>query len=183
MNVKVIKELIKAQPGTFILVIALLLANLCLYLYASLYQTPRLEGLQSKWFEKRKSATGGAVLDSAVAYRQGENDLKAWRARIIPKRGFARFLGSLFETAANNSLAFKGVSYKASQIKDENLAAYSLDFNVTGKYGAVKSFIADLGRMREIMTIDNISLNNSKATEDAVALKVQLTLYLRMEEQ
>ena len=64
----------------------------------------------------------------------------------------------------------------------EDLVTYTLDFNVTGKYAAVKSFLADLGRMHEILTVDNISLANSKASEDAVALKVQLTVYLRMVE-
>ena len=108
------------------------------------------------------------------------SDLTAWRARIIPKREFAGFVGRLFETAARDSLAFKGLSYKVSQIKEENLAAYSLDFNVTGKYEAVKSFVVDIGRMREIVTIDNISLNNMNQSEDSVTLKVQMTVYLRV---
>lgn len=183
MNAKVIKELLKAQPKTFILIFALLFLNVCLYLYTSIYQAPRLASLQGTWFEKRKAASGGRVLDTVAAYRQGENDLKLWQARIMPKRDFARFVGGLFEAAANNSLAFKGVSYRLTAVKNEKLASYSLDFNVSGKYAAVKSFISDLGRMREIMTIDNISLNTSKAAEDVVALKVQLTVYLRTEEQ
>lgn len=182
MNIKLIKEILKAQPKTFIVIGALISVNIGIYLYASFYQIPRLEELQSSYFSKRRPA-GERALDTASVYRQGEEDLKAWRARIIPKKGFAAYLGSLFETAANNSLAPKGMSYKITQLKDESLIAYTMDFNVTGKYGAVKRFIADLGRMREIMTIDNISLSNSKATEDAVALKVQLTVYLRPEEQ
>jgi type IV pilus assembly protein PilO len=182
MNIKVIKELIKVQPKTFVLILVLLLLNVCLYLYDYLYQTPRVETLQGTWFEKRKSASGAATLETAAVYRQGQNDLKLWRDRIIPKKDFARFVGMLFETAANNSLVFKGVSYKPSLVKDENLVSYTLDFSVSGKYAAVKSFIADLGRMRDIMTIDNISLTNSKAIEDVEALKVQLTVYLRVVE-
>ena len=183
MNIPLVTEIIKARPKTFILIIALVLLNIGLYLFTAVYQKPRLEGLQSTWFVKRKTATGGTAIDSAAVYQQGVSDLTAWRARIIPKKGFAGFVGRLFETAASNSLAFKGVSYKASQLKDENLITYSLDFNVIGKYGAVKSFIADIGRMREILTIDNISLNKISNSEDSVSLKVQLTVYLRMEEQ
>jgi type IV pilus assembly protein PilO len=183
MNVKLIQEIIKAQPKIFVVIVALLLSNACLYLYASVYQSPRLESLQNKWFEKRKSATGGPHLDTSAVYRQGKNDLKLWNARILPKKEYARFIGSLFDIAANNSLVFKGVTYKVVQLTDENLVAYSLDFNVTGKYAAVKSFLSDIGRMRDIVTIDNISLNNSKVIEDAVTLKVQLTVYLRMEEK
>ncbi|HEY6874437.1 MAG TPA: type 4a pilus biogenesis protein PilO [Geobacteraceae bacterium] len=183
MNAKVIKELVRAQPKTFILILVLLLSNVGLYLYVAAYQTPRLESLQRAWLEKRKSARGGPALDTAAVYRQGENDLKLWQARIMQKKDFTRFVGSLFQIAANNSLAFKGVSYKPSQVKEEKLVSYSLGFDVSGKYAAVKSFISDLGRMREIMTIDNISLNAGKEAEGVVALKVQLTVYLRTEEQ
>lgn len=184
MNVRFLKEIIKAQPRTFFLIMVLCVSNVCLYLYASGYLTPRIEGLQGQRFEKRKSVRGGAVQDIAAIYHQGESDLKVWQGRIIQKREFARFLGNLFETAANNSLVFKGMSYKPSQLKEEkNLITYSLDYNVSGKYAAVKSFISDVLRMREIVTIDNISLSKGQATEDAVTLRVQMTVYLRMEEQ
>ena len=182
MIAKVIIESIRAQKKRFILIVALFLIDLSFYVYASVYQEPRLENLQNQWIAKRRSARVDAAQDPAAVYRQGEADLKLWRARIIPKKGFARFVANLFETAANNSLAFKGVTYRTGQVKNEDLVTYTLDFNVTGKYAAVKSFLADLGRMHEILTVDNISLANSKASEDAVALKVQLTVYLRMVE-
>ena len=180
MNIQVAKETFKARPKTFVLVLVLFVANICLFAYAAMYQKPRLVKLQGTWFEKRKVAASGGSADD---YRQTENDLKAWRDRIVPKKDFAKFLGNLFETAAHNSLAFKGVTYKLSQVKEENLVAYVLDFNVTGKYAGVKSFISDLGRMREIVTIDNLSLNNSNVIGDAVDMKVQMTLYLRLEGQ
>jgi len=191
MNVKAtIIENIRARKKSFIAILALFLVDIALVVYAALYQTPRLEslqsqwlGLQSQWLEKRKSTIVDAAQDTAAVYRQGVADLTLWRARISPKRGFARFVGSLFETAANNSLSFKGVTYKVTQIKKEELVTYTLDFNVMGKYAAVKSFLADIGRMPEILTVDTIALANSKTTgEDAVALRVQLTVYLRMVE-
>ncbi len=183
MNVKLLKEILKAQPKTFIAIALLILLNVSLYLFASGYLAPRLESLQSKRLEMRAALTRGAATDTTAVYRQGENDLKLWRARILKKKEFARFLGTLFEAATNNSLAFKGVTYKVSQLADQDLTAYSLDLNVSGKYAAVKSFISDLGRMHEMVTIDNIAINNPKVTEDVVELKVQLTVYLRMEEQ
>lgn len=180
MNIQVAKETFKAQPKTFVLIFALFVANVCLFTYAAIYQNPQLVRLQGTWFEKRKVPTSAG---SADVYRQGVSDLKAWRDRIVPKKDFAKFLGDLFETASHNSLAFKGVSYKVAQLKEENLVAYVLDFNVTGKYAAVKSFISDLGRMREIMAIDNLSLNNSNVIGDTVDMKVQMTVYLRLEGQ
>jgi type IV pilus assembly protein PilO len=183
MNIKAVKEVIKLQPRTFILIAVLFLLNIGLFLFAAVYQKPRLESLQTQWFDKRKLATGGAVADTAAVYQQGVKDLKTWQERIIPKRGFARFVGRLFEVAANNSLSFNGISYKVQQLKEQGLAAYTLDFSVAGKYGAVKSYLSDIERMPEIIAIENMALNNKATTEDAIDLKVQLTVYLRLEEQ
>lgn len=181
MNRKLVGQILKSAPRLFILIGVLLLLNVVLFCYYAIFQQRHVERLQSRWFEARKSLSGGGQ-DILATYRQGEDDLKAWRDRIILKKDFARFVGSLFEAAANNSLAFNNINYKTSQFTAENLAAYRLDFNVTGKYAGIKSFIADIGHMREILTIDNISLNNSDPTSDAVGLKVQLTVYLRPEE-
>lgn len=183
MNVQVAKEILRTRPKTFIAILVLCLCDICFYAFGSAYQKPRLEQLQAKWFQMRKNTAAGDAQGHVGAYLQGERDLKVWRERIIPKRGFPGFIGTLFETAANNSLLFRGVTYKVTQISAENLALYSLDFTVTGKYASIKSFISDLGRLREMVTIDNISLNNSSETGDAVGLKVQLSVYLRMEEQ
>lgn len=183
MNIKVIKEIISVQPKAIILIGGLLFVNLCFYLFTIAYQMPRIERLQNKWFEVRESSSAGSVQKSVAVYQQGERDLKVWRERILPKKSFASFVGRLFETAANNSLAFQRITYKVTQFKDKNLFAYVMDFDVTGKYAAVKSFISDIGMIREIVTIDNISLSNSNTTEDSVSLKVQMTVYLRVGEQ
>ena len=181
MNLKLVREILKSAPRLFILIGVLLLLNVVALCYYAIFQQRQIERVQGRWFEARKALSGGDH-DISATYRQGEDDLKAWRERIILKKDFARFVGNLFEAAANNSLAFNNITYKTSQFKAENLAAYTLDFNVTGKYAGIKSFIADIGQMREILTIDNISLNNSNPTSDAVGLKVQLTVYLRPEE-
>lgn len=183
MNIKVVEQIFKAQPRTFILILVLILVNIGFFIFSAVYLTPRFEGLQNQWFEKRKIMTGGIGQDPSALYQQGTKDLATWRDRIIPKRDFTKFIGSLYETASNNSLAFNGLSYKVVQLKEKKLVAYSLDLNVTGKYGAIKSFISDIGRMPEIITMDTISLNNKTFTADQVDLKVQLTVYLKMEEQ
>ncbi len=181
MTVKFIVQIFRARPKSFMFVALLVLVNVGLYVYVSMHQDPRLAALQNAWFEKRRAAEKGALKDTAEVYRQGSADLATWRARIAPKKDFARVVGEIFETAASNSLKVGGVTYKPVPIKDENLLAYSIGFNVSGKYGAVKSFLADLMRVREIMIIDNVSLNSSSATEDSVDLKVQLTAYFRTE--
>ena len=183
MNIKLAGEILKIQPRTFVLIMVLILANISLFLFSAFYQLPRFEKLQKQWFDKRKISTVGSGQDLSVLYQQGVKDLSTWRGRIIPKREFAQFIGKLYETASNNSLVFTGVSYKIVPLKEKGLTAYSLDMNVSGKYGAVKSFLADMGRIPEIVTIDGVTLNNRAYTADQVDLKVQLTIYLKLEEQ
>ena len=110
-------------------------------------------------------------------------DIGRWRALIPPKKDLARIVGEIYEIAKSNSLSVGGISYKTEQIKSEKLLSYIIGLTVSGRYAAVKSFIADIGRMRDIVTIDDISLNNPKLTEEVVSLRLNLTLYLRPEGQ
>jgi type IV pilus assembly protein PilO len=183
MNVKLVLKYIKAASKWFILIGFFLTVNICLYLYTSLFQQRKIESLQNTWSRNRDAAAGRGVTDVAAIYRQGEIDLKDWRSRILPKKDFARFVAGLFETASHNSVTCKGISYTVSHVKAEDLIAYTLALDVTGKYGGIKSFIADIGREKEILSIDNISLSNVDATGDAVNLKLTVTVYLRPEGQ
>jgi type IV pilus assembly protein PilO len=180
MNITLLQQIFKARQKSFICIFILIIIDAGLYAYSAAYQEPHLAGLQIRWAEKRRLAAGEAVMDRAAVYRQGTSDLAAWRKRIAPKKEFARFIGDLFETAGNNSLKVGAITYKPEPVKGEDLLAYSIGFTVTGKYAAIKSFIADVERHREIAVIDNISLNG-KATEESVSLRLQLTAYFRVE--
>jgi type IV pilus assembly protein PilO len=173
-------QIIKARRNIFIFIFILIMINIGLYLYSSTYLEPHLVDLQKKWSDKRLLAAGGPVVDATVVYRHGISDLATWRERIYPKKDFARFIGELFETATNNTLKVGAITYKPEPVKDEKLIAYTIGFNVSGKYAAIKSFIADIERFKEIAVINNISLNGS-ATEESVDMKLQLTAYFRLE--
>jgi len=180
MNGKLLWDIIRSRPKSLTVVLLLVLLNAGLYFFSSYHQQPRLQDLRQKWVEKRRAA-GGGVRDAATIFRQGTGDLATWRDRIAPKKDFARLIGSLFDMAANNSLKVGGVSYKPVPVKEDNLLAFTISFGVSGKYAAVKSFIADLMRSREIMTLDNVSLASTKLTEESVDMKVQLTAYFKAE--
>jgi type IV pilus assembly protein PilO len=183
MNVRLMLEYIKAAPKWLIFIGILMTINICLYLYSSIFQQRDIESLHNTWSQNRDAASGRGVTDIAAIYNQGESDLKDFRARILPKKDFARFVGGLFETASHNSLSSKGITYNVSHVKNEDLIAYSLALNVTGKYAGIKSFIADVGRKKEILSIDNISMSDVDATGDAVDLKITVTVYLKPEGQ
>jgi Tfp pilus assembly protein PilO len=182
MNFTMLRQIIKVRRNFLIAISVLILINIGLYIFSSAYLGPQAASLQNKWSEKRLLAARGTVMDSAAVYRQGTADLAVWRARIYPKKEFARFIGEIFETATNNSLKVGAITYRPQQVKGEDLLAYSFGFNVSGKYAAIKSFIADIQRLREIAVIDNIALSG-KATEESIEMKLQLTAYFRLEGQ
>jgi len=182
MNFTMLRQIIKARRNFLIAICVLILINIGLYIFSSAYLEPRVASLQNIWSEKRLLAAKGAVMDSAAAYRQGTADLATWRARIYPKKEFARFIGEIFETATNNSLKVGAITYKPQHVKGEDLLAYSIGFNVSGKYAAIKSFIADIQRLREIAVIDNIALSG-KTAEESIEMRLQLTAYFRVEAQ
>jgi type IV pilus assembly protein PilO len=164
-----------------ILLLILVVANIGVYFFSSLYQEPRLSQLQNRWSEIQRTSRTPAI-DRGTAYQLGSADLKAWKDRIAPKRDLARIVGELFAIASSNSVTVGGITYKPEKVKeDDTLLAYGIGLTVTGRYAAVKSFVADLGRLKEIVVVDSVSLNNSKMTEEQVDLKVSLTAYLRLE--
>ncbi|GFE58754.1 type 4a pilus biogenesis protein PilO [Geobacter sp. AOG1] len=181
MNGKLLWDIVKSRPKSLVVVLLLVVLNCGLFFVISYHQQPRLQDLRQQWAEKRRIAGSGGVRDGATIFRQGTSDLATWRGRIAPKKDFARLIGSLFDLAASNSLKVGGVSYKPVPVKEDNLLAFTISFGVSGKYAAVKSFIADLMRSREIMALDNISLASTKLTEESVDMRVQLTAYFKSE--
>ena len=181
MNIDFIRNILLARKKTVLALVALIALNLLLYFYGTVFQRPHLDTMQRQLDERRQAAAGGVTKDAATVYREGKKDLETWRNRIAPKKDFARFVGSLFELAAGNSLKVRGVQYQPAPIMGEDLIAFTIHFDVSGKYSGIKSFIADLGRSPDIMHIDNISLSNAKQTEEAISMKVLLTAYFRPE--
>jgi type IV pilus assembly protein PilO len=181
MNHAVIREVIRARRAHVVVLAGLCLLNAGLYAYHSSFQRPRLVSLRNGIASARSSASVGLPQDADAVFRLGVSDLAEWNKRIPAKKEFARILGDLYETARNNSLTIAGISYRPAPVKGEGLLTYAISLSVAGKYAQVKSFIADVSRMRDIVVIDQVSLNNSKLTEEYVDLKLELTAYFRME--
>lgn len=182
MTINLLVQIFKARKVMICALTALLLGNIGLYAYRSLFQAPRLIDLQNMWFEKRKLASG-SLTDVATIYRQGTADIEMFRSRIPAKREFARVVGDIFEAASSNGLSVQGVTYKPETVKGEGLVLYEVTLNVIGKYAGIKSFIADIDRLKSMSSIDTISLNSSSYTKETVGLKIQLSSYLRSEEK
>ena len=181
MNYEMLREIIALRRKSLGLLAFLVLVDLALVLFLSLWQQPALERAQNDWFAKRDAAARGVDRGVTARYRDAERDLGLFQKRLIDKKDFAAFLSDLFAIAKSNSLTLRGISYKPTPMKEPGLFSYGIGFGVTGKYAGVKSFIADLARFPKMVTVDSVSLGNSSATEEAVELQVQLTVFLKME--
>jgi len=179
---KLLFEIIKARKKSFILILVLLTGNALIYFYTSSFQQARIETMQNNLLEIRRQNTGGGASMTSV-YSQGIKDLAVFGSMIPPKKDFIRVVGELYDTAANNNLRIETIGYKPELLKEGGLLVYTLNFNVSGSYAAIKSFISDIGRYRELLFIDHLGLNSTGATQESVNLKIQLSAYFKTEGQ
>src|SRR6266702_1265347 len=174
MNLNLLANIIKDRKKTFLAMLILIAVNICSNLYSNLMQKPTIERYRTEWFERR-SKEGLQQAEGKVAiYEQGVKDLKTWEERIYAKKDFARFLGDLFEIVGKDSVALGSITYKPVKEKNAKLLAYSIALSIAGNYGAVKKFIGDVGDMRSMTVIENISVSNNHMTEERIDLRMQI---------
>jgi len=182
MNYQILRDIIAARGRTLAFLAFLLLLATAVQLYLSLWQRPALEKVQMEWFAKRDAIAKGETLGDATRYHNGMRDLAEFQKRLVPKERFPALMSQLYDSARNNSLSLKGVTYKPGMVKGEKqIVTYGVSFTVSGSYASVKKFIADLLRYKELVTVDSIALGNQSSTEETVNLRVQTTVYLKTE--
>jgi type IV pilus assembly protein PilO len=157
----------------------LALVTLGLFVTVGSYQAPAIADAQVKWNDLRRRAAAAGRGDVTSAYKQGQIDLRTLTERIPLKRQFPQVLGDLMEAAASNGVVAGALTYKPELVKGENLLAYALTMKISGRYAAVKSFLADLLNTRELIVVDGFSLSNSDPFEEDVSMDLRLTVYLR----
>lgn len=174
-----ILELVRRKWRILSIILTLLLLNVALGVFISVYQLPSLTDLQATWSNLRMQAARAGQTDPAVLYRQGSADLEKLKARIPEKRYFARVLSDLLETAASSAVKVGTISYKPVLIKDEALLSYQLSISVSGGYAAVKSYLADLQKNPELVVVDAVAFSNSDLFVENVVMDLHITVYLR----
>jgi len=173
------REILVQKRTPLVAIAVLLVVNIALAVVAGAYQAPLLNALQTKWSELRRRAALQGRADADTVYRQGKGDLEKLAQRIPAKTQFPRVIGDLLDTAAANGVVTGGVTYRPLEIKDEHLLSYTLSLTVGGRYAAIKSFLADVQKSRDLVVIDSVALNNNDPYEEAVVLELHVTVYLR----
>ncbi len=173
-------ELVRQKKRLLLSVAVLALFTMALFIAVDGYQLPEIVAAQAKWSELRRQVALMGRGDVSSAYRQGKIDLETLKGRIPPKRQFARVLGDILEQAASSGTTIDSITYKPRVVKeDEGLLAYDLTMSVSGRYAALKSFLSDVRKFRELVVINEFGLINSDYFEENVTLDLQMTIYLR----
>lgn len=174
-----ILEIVRQKWRFLGFILLLLLINVALGVFVSVYQFPALADKQTKWSELRSQAARAGKVDAAVLYQQGAADLEKLKTRIPEKRQFARVLSDLIEAAASSDVVVGTITYKPVPLKEEPLLSYQLSLSVSGGYAAVKSYLADLQKSQELIVVETVSFSNSDLFVENVVMDVRLTVYLR----
>lgn len=172
-------ELIRLKRRPLIAVTLLALVTLALSVAVDGYQEPKIADALTKWSELRRQVALRDQPDVAGEYRQAGIDLGTVRNRIVPRRQFARLLSEILEQAASSGVVTGQLSYKPRAIKEEHLLAYTVTMSVSGRYAAVKSFLADMLSSRELVVVEDFSMANNDLFQEKVTMDLHLTVYLR----
>jgi type IV pilus assembly protein PilO len=173
------QELIRQKRRALILLAALLLLNIGLYVTVSTYVAPAVIAAQVSWSDLRQRVAAVGKADVASVYRRGIDDLKKLSAKVPEKRQFPRVLGELFDSAASSGVNTGSVTYKPEAVKGQDLLSYTVTMSVSGRYAAIKSFLADLQKQGEMIVVDDIKLSNSDLYEENVSMELHLIVYLQ----
>jgi type IV pilus assembly protein PilO len=176
-------EILRLRRRTLTLVLVLLLLNIGLFVFVAAYQTTAINNAQAKWSDLRRRVAVIGRNDVAAIYQGGKADLEKLKTHIPSKRQFPRLLGGIFDTASSDGVVVGNVSYRPAVVKDNaNLLTYGISMSVSGNYAAVKSFLADMQKMEEMVVVDGMSMANNDPYEEKVVMDLRLTVYLQEEQ-
>lgn len=172
-------EIYRQKKRSLNVALLLLVVNIAVYAVNYGYLDSSVNEARQKWHELRRRVSVAERGDVSVVYRQALADLEKLSALIPLKRQFPSVLGDILDAAASSNVVIGTVTYKPQVVKNEDLLAYSINMSVSGSYAAVKSFLADLQKNRELVVIEAVALSNRDPFEENVSMNVNLTVYLR----
>lgn len=174
-----LREIVRLKRAWLVVIALLFLVTVVLFILVDGSQAPRIAAARTNWSDLRRQAVLAGHADPAAAYGRNRDDLETLRGRIPPRRQFPRVLGEILEQAASCGLNSGRISYQPRAIAEQRLLAYGVSMSVSGRYAAVKNFLAELLGNRELVVVETLSLANADFMEERVTMDLRLTIYLR----
>jgi type IV pilus assembly protein PilO len=175
-------ELVEQHRRLLIIAGILLLLNVLLLAVVSYYLNPAVISSQASWNDLRQRVAAAGKADARTLYRQGSDDLKKLFEHIPVRRQFPRIVGDILDTASSSGVVTGAVSYKPQAVKEVDIQAVNLSMTVTGGYAAIKSFLADLQKINDLVVVEDVVLSNTDLYEENISMDLKMTIYLQGKE-
>jgi Tfp pilus assembly protein PilO len=170
-------------------VLALLGLNAALF---AAYTLPRL--VQARTLESRREALGAqvererqrgaAARERAGAVRDNERDSRRFYREVVGSREktLLPLLRRLAEIASQLGLRPSNSSYKPDEVKGAPLTRFVITLPITGTYREVVSFLDQLERLPQFVTVDRLAIRGPSAGDGPTDLDLTLSAYFLAEE-
>lgn len=174
MNRDIVRLILAEQLRLLILLATLGTGCLLLWFYLLGPQHHQLTARQADWTAKRRSA-----IMTAGTHSPNRATLEKLWAALPERHELPRILGQLYDMAGMQEVAITALSYKPQATSVEGLIAYTLRCTASGRYAALKRFLAELHQLHGIGTVDSVSFSNSDPLQERISLETQITVHLR----
>lgn len=114
--------------------------------------------------------------------KKTREDILRFAGSLPHKLMIAEAMQEILELLTRNGLPTVNMSFLPESTDFPGLIKYGTSFGVNGKYGQVKSLLADIQNSKSLFCIEGLALANQAQEVEAVSLNLRLTLYLRSSE-
>lgn len=176
------------QNRAFPVAIAVLLViNIALFLLLSLSLSPLSENLEREYIDLQARTRQGKVVvfeTPQARFNQLETDLESFLAIVPGRDELSGLIAEFYEQAGAVGLAVQQVGYTPTELPEQKLLSYSLNFSLTGTYSEIKHFIFKLEQAKRLVIIEQLSLSAAPSLDKPrqVTLNLKLTTYFRSNE-
>jgi Tfp pilus assembly protein PilO len=151
------------------------------------YTLPRL--MQARGLESRRAALKATVerersfqaaaLERAGAIRDNERDARRFYQELVGSREktLLPLLRHIGEIASSLGLEQAHSAYKPEEVKGARLTRFVITLPITGTYPEVVSFLDQLERLPQFVTVDRIGIRGPSTGEGPTDLDLTLSAY------
>lgn len=141
---------------------------------AGLYQWAWLPAQQA--YDEAKS-TPHTEIKNQPSKASPEVELQAFLADFPALQERSASLDTLLQLAAEEHIALNEISYKLERTKDDALAHYHVDFDMTARYPVTRRYLNRLLLALPHASLDSLSLHRDDLEDGLVQTRVRLTLH------
>jgi Tfp pilus assembly protein PilO len=177
------EQLWKSQQKTLIVLSILLILNMLTYVVVEQYLVPRVADRESSFLQRQAEVRkllrnqGDTAITPEQLYVKARQDFSKFEEAVPEYQDFTGLIEELLVLSNRARLNIAQISYNSEEMKGAPFLKLNLDFNVTGEYAQLKSFIFALEQSVRLIIIRQISLQNTD--DQGVNLRLSLETFFR----